>query len=254
MTKADSMGAVREIVIEGVKQPATGLVAFDVDMTLTVPKHPACHYPTLEQHRNVLKEILAPLSIQEHDQVMTLAVQKHGQQLADPDTLPTLEALQQQGLKTMALTASLSGNLVGIGNLQERRFQDLYDLGIDFRTAFAQPEILLEEIPVHNDHHPIYHQGVLYANGGRTRSNKGAVLVAFLKRVGWKPQHVVMIDDKIDFLNDVAQALPTLDPTIQFTGIEYHGAQTHTTETITEEAFVAYWQACVEEVQTGSIG
>mmetsp|Transcript_10489 Transcript_10489/g.24298 ORF Transcript_10489/g.24298 Transcript_10489/m.24298 type:complete len:268 (-) Transcript_10489:4893-5696(-) len=248
MIVAHDMHAVHKTITQKITNRIGALVAFDVDMTLTVPQHPACYYPNMEKYKLVLKRFFEPLNDLEEDKVLTLAAQMPGQQLAEKDTLVVIKALQQQDIKTIALTASLSGWLEGLGNLQVRRFQDLKALGIDFQEAFPQQEILLTTFPPHNDNHPMYHQGVLYANGGRGASNKGAVLVAFLRSVQCQPQQIIMVDDRMHNLTDIKQALIAFDPTIQFTGIIYHGAETYAPENITQQAMIAYWGSIVDRV------
>jgi len=243
-----SMGAVHSAICQQISDPTTALVAFDVDMTLSVPRHPAGHHPHMQENQEVLKALLEPLTTEEKDRAITLATQASGQQLAETDTPTLIQDIQQQGIKTIALTASLTGELVDLGDLKQLRFRDLQALGMDFRPAFDVQEMLLTEIPTFNGNHPLYHQGILHANGGRGPSNKGAVLVAFLKRVGWKPQQVIMIDDLPVNLTDIAHALAQFDPDIQFLGIDYHGAKAYAPMPITEEAFVGYWQDKVDRI------
>ncbi len=248
ITTASTMEAVHQTIDQHLTEASAGLAAFDVDMTLTVPWHPACHHPNMETHRAVLKKLLNPLSELEKDKTLTLATQAPGQQLAEKNTPIVIKALQQQGVTTIGFTASLTGYLVGLGLLQKRRFQDLQTLGMNFQSAFTFQELLLNELPTHNYNHPIYHQGILYANGGKGPSNKGVVLIAFLQKIGWKPQCLVMVDDLLENLTDIAQALAIWDPTIKFVGIEYKGAQTYVSKNITEEHFVAYWQGIINQV------
>ena len=248
ITQAATMETARQIIDRHLAATAATLVAFDVDMTLTVPRHPACHHPNMQMHQAALKHLLKSLSEVEEDIALTLATQVSGQQLAEKDTPIVVKTLQNQGITTIAFTASLTGTLEGLGHLQERRFQDLQALSMNFQSAFTFQELLLDELPAHHHNHPAYHQGILYANGGREANNKGAVLVAFLQRVGWKPQRVVMVDDVLKNLTDIAQALTVWDPTIEFVGIEYHGAQTYASQNITEEHFVTYWQGIIDQV------
>lgn len=248
ITTASTMEVVQQTIVHHLTEVPNALAAFDVDMTLTVPQHPACHHPNIKKHYGVLEKLLAPLNELERHKIFTLAIQAPGQQLAEVNTPVVIKKLQQRGITTMAFTASLTGVLEGLGNLPRNRFQDLKALEMDFQSAFTFQELLLHELPTFNDNHPAYHQGVLYANGGEGASNKGAVLVAFLQRVGWKPQHIVMVDDLPKNLTDIAQALAAWDPAIQFVGVEYHGAQTYASEDLTEACFADYWQATIDQV------
>ena len=244
-----TMEEVHQAIAHCPTQPHALLAAFDVDMTLTVPRHPACHYPNLKQHKRILQALLEPLNEVEEDKIITLGAQQPGQMLAEKNTPSTIQKLQHQGIKTIAFTASLTGELVALGIVQSLRFRDLQALDMDFRPAFDTQDFLLPKIPSYNENHAMYHQGVLYANGGRGERNKGAVLVAFLQEIKWKPEQIVMVDDVPKNLTDIVEALDDFDPTIQFLGIDYHGARMYAPEAISEEAFARYWQAVVDQVR-----
>jgi hypothetical protein len=255
MMIANDMNAVHAIIKEAIKAPSQALLAFDVDMTLTVPNHPACFYPNMKKYGLALKSflffkwILRQLSKVEWDQALTLAMQMSGQQLVEADTPAVIKSLQKQGIKTIAFTASLTGCLEGLGKIEETRFQDLAALDFDFRAAFPQQKILLNEIPAYNRSNSIYDKGILYANGGEKGRNKGAVLVAFLRKVDWKPAQVVMVDDVPKNLKQIKQALAAFDPTIQFVGIEYTGAKTHAPQSIGKRELMAYWSGAVAQIK-----
>ena len=243
-----NMQAVQARITQRVTSPDTTLVAFDVDWTLTVSPHPALHCPNMAAHQKVLDKILARLNEIDQDKVCTLAVQAYGQQLVEPNIPTILQAVQQQGIKTMAFTASLVGQLPALGHLTQRRFQDLQALGIDFRQAFAAQEVVLTTLPAFNENYPTYHQGILYANNGRGQNNKGNVLVTFLKKMGYQPQLIIMVDDLAENLVYIQQALATFNPTIQFLGIEYRGAKDYAPKTIDQEAFTAFWEQVAEKI------
>ena len=237
-------------------QEASGmLTAFDIDMTLTTPKHPACYYPNMQQHKSVIsrhmlfQRVFSCISKTEEDKVLTLGTQLPAQQLIEEATPALIASLQERGVKAIALTASLSGGVVGLENLKRRRFERLKQLGIDFSKTFPHEDILFSEFPPHNNHYPIYHQGILYANGANKATNKGAVLVALLKKVAWRPRQVVLVDDLVGNLRAVEQALAAFDPTIQFIGIEYHGARAYAPEGITKSGIITYWKNIISQVK-----
>lgn len=252
---ATTMGEVRQHIDHHCQEAANMLVAFDVDMTLTAPQHPACYYPNMQQYRAVigrhmlLQRVFSCISKTEEDKVLTLGTQLPKQQLIEAETPTLIDSLQKSGAKAIAFTASLSGGVEGLENLKERRFKGLQQVGIDFSKTFSHQEIIFSEFPLHNKHYPIFHQGILYANGGNGANSKGDVLVAFLKKVAWTPRQVVLVDDLASNLTVTAQALAAFDPTIQFIGIEYRGAQTYAPEGITKRDIIAYWKNIISQVK-----
>lgn len=239
---AATMTEVQAIITQHVKDSAKTLVAWDVDMTLTVSKHPALYYPNMAKHKAVLHKIFEPFNTLEKDRVWNFATQTHEQQLTEENIPAIIRSIQAQGIKTMALTALLTGRLGNLERGEVLRFQKLQALGIDFRQAFADTAFVLADIPAYNGHHPVYHQGILCANGEEGQHTKGTVLVAFLQRVSFSPQLVVMVDDIRKNLEDIQQALVAFNPAVQFIGITYLGAYTYAPEGISEKALAAFWQ------------
>ena len=125
ITTASTMEVVQQTIVHHLTEVPNALAAFDVDMTLTVPQHPACHHPNIKKHYALLKKFLAPLNELERHKTFTLAVQAPGQQLAEANTPVVIKKLQQRGITTIAFTASLTGVLEGLGNLPRNRFQEL---------------------------------------------------------------------------------------------------------------------------------
>src|SRR5690349_11285801 len=66
--------------------PEDILVAFNIDMTLIQPKHPAASYPALMKYDNALKDIFAGLSPIQKDRVKTLVAISLPQRLVERDT------------------------------------------------------------------------------------------------------------------------------------------------------------------------
>lgn len=252
---ATTMKEVHQHIDDHLLEVPGMLVAFDIDMTLTAPQNPACYFPNMRQYKAVIgrhmlfQRVFSCISKTEEDKVLTLGTQLPSQQLIETNTPALIASLQQSGVKAIALTASLSGGVEGLDNLKERRLVGLQQVGIDFSQAFPNEDTIFSEFPPHNNHYPTYHQGILYANGGNGANNKGAVLVAFLKKMGWTPRQVVLVDDLVANLTAVKRALASLDPTIQFIGIEYRGAQAYAPEGITKREIIAYWKNIVSQVK-----
>lgn len=252
---ATTMEEVHQHIDHCLQEASDMLVAFDIDMTLTVPQHPACYHPNVQQNKiaigrhMLLQRVFRCMSKTEEDKVLTLGTQLPAQQLIEANTPALIASLQARGVRSIALTASLSGGVAGLRNLKERRLEGLRQVGIDFSKTFPHEDILFSEFPSHNNHYPIYHQGILYANGGNGANNKGAVLVAFLRKVDWVPRQVVLVDDLVSNLTSVARALAAFDPTIQFIGIKYNGAQTYAPASITKKEIVTYWKNMISQIK-----
>jgi len=227
------------------------LVAFDIDMTLLQPDHPAVYYPNLRKHVGIYKAIMETLSPAERDRKATLTVQILPQRLVEPQTPDIVRGIQAKGVSTLAFTASLCGPMLytttKITSLATRietlRFEILKRYDLHFDQLFKTESIVFDEIPAHNHQHPIFFKGILCANGEQGKgSDKGSVLVAFMKRMRLSPKVVILVDDRMPNLEAVDRALKNHDPSIQFLGIEYQGAFEYAPESISEEAFRAFWE------------
>jgi phosphoglycolate phosphatase-like HAD superfamily hydrolase len=114
----------------------------------------------------------------------------------EADTPAVIAALQKKGVKTMALTARpVAITDVTLGQIA--------GLGIDFKAS--RPAALDFAMHPRGDlKKPAnYRDGVLFANG----NDKGKLLVAFLARVGMKPDAVIFVDDKKRNVANVERAL-----------------------------------------------
>ncbi|MEO1300660.1 MAG: DUF2608 domain-containing protein [Bacteroidota bacterium] len=242
LQSTDTMHAVERIITQTVSDKAAVLVAFDVDMTLTVPSHPALYYPNMYKHKIVLDSLLQPLQAAEKDRVTSFCIQRYGYALIEKETPAVVRAIQAQSIKTMAFTALLTGRLGDLEDAEVLRCRKLRALGFNFSQAFSHSPFVLEDVAIYNGYYPLYHQGVLYANGEGGTHNKGTVLVNFLQKVDYLPQMFIMVDDKTENLLAIQHALAAWHTSIQFVGIHYTGAQAYAPEAIPEATFRAFWQ------------
>ncbi len=235
------------------------LVAFDIDMTLLQPDHPAVYYPNLRKHAGAYKAIMGTLSPAERDRKATLTVQILPQRLVEQDTPAIVHSIQAKGIPTLAFTASLGGPLLYTTTkaththtlIEALRFEILKGFGFHFEGVFKTSSMVFDEIPAHNSQHPLFFKGILCANGEQGKgSDKGSVLVAFMKRLQLSPKMVVLVDDRMPNLEAVDRALQNYDPSIEFLGIEYQGAFEYAPESISEEAFRAFWEDFASQAKT----
>ncbi len=138
--------------------------------------------------------------------------------LIEPAIVQTIAALQNRGVKVLALTAMWTGAYFTIPSVPEWRFNKLKELGIDFSKADF-PDMIFDELPQEEDHFPMLYHGILCT----IQASKGQVLGAFLDRVGWKPDQVIFFDDSMERVESVADEMRKRG--IPFHGYQYNGAQ-----------------------------
>lgn len=244
------------------KKPEDILVAFDIDMTLTQPDHPAVYYPTLIKYIEAYKKVLASLSPEQKDLVLTLTTQDVPQKLVEKETPEIIKTLQEKGVKTIALTAVLSGKIKGFKDkIIILRRDQLQKMGIDFTQNFKDlcRVVTFSAFKSYAGGHPLFYHGILSTNG-EGEVSKGDALVAFLKHVGsyyaskalktsYYPKVVILIDDKKKHLESTEVALKNYEPSIQFLGIEYKGAYGYAPQEISQIEFEKFWEGLADQAK-----
>lgn len=185
------------------------LVMFDVDETLIVPKD-AISKPCVRGVLNELvKEVLEKEALGEH--LYSLMYLKMEFEIVDPQVVQVIKALQSKNIKTIAFTRMNTGRCGAIPSMEDWRLKQLKDHGIDFSPAFPQ----FEELSIGSEKPSLFKQGVLCAN----RQDKGPVFMGFLKAIQWKPEKVLFIDNRLDYLESVEASLKHSG--IEFLGFHY---------------------------------
>jgi hypothetical protein len=224
------------------------LVIFDMDLTLTMPPLAALAYLKMPTYRAKLQELLAPLSHIQQSAILKLGLQVSAHQLVEQETPIFIKDIQGQGIKTMVLTAILTGQINHEAPIELQRYDKLRDLGIVIENAWDQAAITFPLTSGAIAPAAVYYKGILCASGEPGTNMKGPALASFLKHVSFFPTKVIMIDDKKQHLDDVYQSLATLLPIIEFIGLEYIGIQQHLSNQLTNEVFEAYWQNLAQTV------
>ncbi len=220
-------------------EPGDLLVAFDIDMTLTQPEHPALYYPALKKYIAHYKSILGKLAPEKKDWISTWTAFQFPQRLVESETPKIIKNIQALGVPTIAFTASLSGSLgENQPNAIHLRYNQLKEMGLVFGI---DKEITFTEFPAFANSYPMFYKGILSANGEQNTS-KGTVFCAFLKEMGNQPKVIVMVDDKKKHLEDMEEKLSQCLPSAQFVGIQYEGAYDYAPEEISEEDFIEFWE------------
>jgi hypothetical protein len=255
-----SMVAVREKVETLLQKyaPKDLFVAFDVDMTLTQPNHPAIYYPALKKYYSDHKAIIEKMPADQKDLPNVLAIDRSSR-LVEKKTPKVLESLQRQGVKTIAFTATLTGQIADYPRFEVVRYERLKDLGLVFEDSFGEhPDVALTQCSAHRGNYPVFHKGILSANGEKGKTRKGDVLVAFLEyiqkhtqeRTYFSPKVIIIVDDRKTNLESIEKSLRDHHPDILFIGMEYEGAFNYAPEEISREDFIEFWEGLVKRAKT----
>jgi len=234
------------------------LVAFDIDMTLTQPNHPAVYYPAIKKYVDVYETILGQLTPEQKDLAATLTTQLVPQKLVEDGTPQIIKALEQKGVKVIALTSSLAGPLpASKDQIIALRKDQLQKMGLDFSKSLQEfvTDLKFIDFKKYAGSYPMFYHGILSANGEGNVS-KGQVLTALLSHIGkvrkpgFRPKVVIMIDDKKKHLEDIGKHLKSYDPSIQFIGIQYEGAFNSAPQDISKEDFQKFWEDLANQAKS----
>ncbi len=238
-----SMKAIQNIFEQSTKEP---LGLFDIDMVLIQPSVPAFQMANMKQHKAIFKTLLEPLTPLEKDMTLMLTLKAGQPILVETDTPRIITEIRKKVPKLIALTSTLTGKWDDTTDPILFRAKQLKSVGIDFSASFSVVKsIVLNEVKPYRSHYPEFKQGILSANG----DHKGAALVAFLKHIDYRPNAIIFVDDREHNVIDVEKALADFDPTIQFTGIVYRGAEHYTSQLIDECSFKAAWTEKIEHAK-----
>jgi FMN phosphatase YigB (HAD superfamily) len=99
--------------------------------------------------------------------------------------------------------------------LSDRTLEQLSSLQIDFgKNALIEEVLVFEGLQ-----ETTFKQGIIFAGHG---IEKGPALIAYLNRLKIAPKKIVVIDDKMNHIQNIAKALEQLE--MDFIGIRYGGA------------------------------
>lgn len=257
LIKAKTMKDVQQKVDEVLKSqaPSDVLLALDIDMTLTQPDHPAVYYPALIKYKEDFKRILGQFTPEQRDLSPSLTTQLVPQKWVETETPQIVKNIMEKGVKTIAFTASFSGQLNGFDDkLIIMRRDQIQKMGLDFTNSFQEYTNVATyyDFKKYGGYYPMYYHGILSANA-EGQNSKGDVITTFLKHVGpeyeiktskagYYPKVAILVDDKTVNIENVEAALKAYDPDIQFIGITYEGAYTYAPQDITKEDFQKFWE------------
>lgn len=199
------------------------LILFDVDDTLISAKdsllRPSARGVWDRLAKSSLDNPEIPLTRKyDRDYYFSLVLSRLEYELVDPHVVDIIKNLQRRQIKAIAFTKMMTGSFGAIPSMEDWRLSQLLKEQIDFSKAFPDNPLLFLKAQVGNVN-SVFKNGVLCAN----RQNKGPVLISFLNRLEWKPQKVVFIDNRRDYLESVEKSLEGTG--IEFLGFYYTAAE-----------------------------
>lgn len=219
---------------------------FDIDMVLIQPDDPAFQMANIEMYYPVAKRIILSVPPEKRDILYTLTSLYFKSVLVDEKTPDFFRDLNRKGVASFGLTASLTGSLLHIPNLEAWKCDHLRCQGIYFENeAPCCESIVFCDLPPYRGNYPTFFGGVLFTNGGL--NSKGKVLVTFLKDAHLCPKQIIFADDKEDNVKSVEQALLEYNPSIKFVGLHYLGARYYPSQPLSEEEFAKRWEKLAAE-------
>lgn len=222
---------LKQNIGEGYENRNDILYAFDVDDTLIKLNHPLVQY--LNRYGTPYKGLLEKYHrITEMDLRRCLAPYVELTELGASEWLKSLKG------KKIALTASQTGECADGTLMTEYRYQELRERGITFEATFNINSVVLNEL-TYKGQHPTYHKGILFSlRRLEGETSKGAVLCAFLKKIEYTPEWVVLVDDREENLKSVRAELEKQYRDTKFIGILYTGCKKNEpSDNLTEDEF-----------------
>lgn len=184
------------------------LVVFDVDETLIVSidkirrKNP-------EAIINAITKIYFDAVIQDilyREYLQSIKFNMAEQKLVEPESVALISALQSKNIRVIALTHMHAGVYYTIENMEEWRYKQLYDLGIDL-SIHNPMKIVLTQLPMGRNSYPVLHKGIVPTSKS---CSKGQVLAGLIEQLGYKPSRVVFFDDYLEHVCSVQQEMDGL--------------------------------------------
>jgi FMN phosphatase YigB (HAD superfamily) len=193
------------------------LVIFDVDDVLMTGKDQILQ-PVNHKFAEKLEEGLESRhSENEAQKLWSIIWLARLEKPVDPQMSPLIEALQEKGIRVLALTNAWTGPFGNISSLENWRVKELNSLGYHFEKSWPQlqTKVFMRLTTKDPQRFPTFIDGILLTCG----VPKGEVLQAFLAYAGLAPQKIIFIDDKRKNLESVEKTAESLS--IPFVGIEY---------------------------------
>lgn len=208
-----SISDFKAIDFDAIKSPKT-LVIFDVDEALIQPVDTYLineHKPEGIHFREKIKA-LHP-EVKDWEALLSIILQEAKRPLIEPFIVTEIKKLQERNIPVIACTGMNTGKLGLFDRMEVWRYDHLKSLG--FEGSFSSEDFVLDGFK----RHPVFYKGLLSTDV----EEKGPIIGAFLDKITFKPEKVVMVDDDGAFLRSVKDEC--LKRKIDFEGYLYQGAK-----------------------------
>lgn len=200
------------------------LVLIDVDCTLIIFDDAILHPSGQKAARKFITEILENPSIVPQGKypdgyLNSKIISKATSSLLDDKFLSFVKDLQNNSIPTIAFTAAPTGELGVIRDMCDWRVNELKKFGFDFTSAFPNKPYLELSKKDNMKYVPVFKSGVLFT----AWHSKGDVLKEFLHTIDWRPTKIILIDDRMKYLESVESTLNQMG--IDFIGFHYTAAE-----------------------------
>lgn len=192
------------------------LVLFDVDETLITPKDAILKKCNANIAQKLLREyhISYDIDFKSFEYFLSIIFAAAQFELVNDKSVALVYDLQERGIPTLAFTAAGTGKFGIIEKLENWRFDQLKNLGLDFQS-FLGP-LCLHWDAQYPEKAPLFFRGILFSSN----QPKGIVLAEFLQKIKGNFSKIIMIDDKSKFLESVERS--SQKENIPFEGYLYH--------------------------------
>ena len=202
------------------------LVVFDIDETLLTRKDKLLCTPlvTTKYAKMIPKNKFFP--------AFSRAFKEGKFELTNKKLPELLGRIKNTSAKVIALTNVTSGSLGVIESYPDFRVRECAQFGFDFSDSF--PNIKTLDIPIPQQplkkKLPLFKNGIICTNG----ISKEIVLLAFFKKIKWKPTKVIFVDDLKIYVEKIGDAMKKEN--IDFLGLHYSKKENHDKE-VNENVF-----------------
>lgn len=245
MTIAD-VETLTQILLRANKET---LVVFDVDMVLLNTKELVFQIPNLNLHDEIISSIKSRYSHEEFEHLVHRALVRIEFELLHPSMSEIVKHLQDCNILTIACTALLSGIIDSEHDMMEWRTKQLSTFGIDFsKTAPDDAAFQAIKFPTYRGNVPQYKNGVMITNGEHSLTHKGMVLTSLLSTMPAMPQQIIMIDDKMQNLENIQASLEEIGYEGSYLAVEFMAASYVDCPLISAEEFTQGLQKLLADV------
>jgi hypothetical protein len=206
-----------EVVLSHLDKAAPGdWVIFDVDEVLISLKDRVLRPKALDFSVPLYTSLFFPLTDPEKVHLFGEWVSQVEVELISDELRDVIPKLKERGCMIMGLTSMVPGPGVcgKIPFMEDFRFHQLHNRGIDFRGSFNMDRLEID-LPEKEGRKPLFKDAILYARPYK----KGEVLKSFLQQHGSTPPKIWFIDNDKKNVDDLFYFCRKSN--IPYVGIEY---------------------------------